>query len=374
MAATKRKGRSLSAVSAPVVVSKGKPLLKAKERTKRRVKETAEIDTALSDLKNTLTFAMNEEGSLDFQSYKRQLEIHPSSFPYCPLREMHNLLNHSFSPLAETTFSSNYFVNVGTLVHTLIQRYMGKSGKVWGLWKCRNRNCNHEDNELSLYHDCPKCGSEMYYEEIGYSLKKTLSGHQDCLFQDSSGNFWVVDYKTCLLSKAIQHSMDGETLAGNNTYKAQQTAYVALCQRKFKKFFAERDIPFQVKGYILVYMPRDIPFQFQFVYEEVSDEIKEQTWKTILKNIEQHNTILDATSFKDIEHLIKEKPCSSFKQYKEEVANAYHECPLASICFNARQLKQTLYDDIEDSTKLPLRKTIMLAIEEQKEMKGALKC
>ena len=331
------------------------------------------MKTALNDLKNTLTAAMNQEVAAEFPSFKRDLELHPSGFPYCPLRELHNLLNKDYSPTATTTFSGQYFVSVGTLVHELIQRFMGKTGKVWGHWKCRNKNCDYHTTDISTYHSCPKCGSETDYEEIGYLLGKTLSGHQDCLFEDSNGNFWVVDYKTCLLSKAIKHAANGTELAGNNTYRAQQETYVALCQRRFRKFFKALDKPFVVKGYILVYMPRDNPFQFQFVYNEVSKERKAEVWETICQNIEDHNTILDAETFEDVEHLIEHKPCSSIKDYNAKMASPYHECPLLGICFNKRHLTAHLRDEVEDSLVMPLRKTIHIAIEEQEKLDGVLK-
>ena len=180
------------------------------------------LNFALNDLKNTLSDAMNNQVASEFPSFKRDLELHPSGFPYCPLRTLHEFLNKDYSPTGETTFSGSYFVSVGTLVHTLIQRFMGMSGKVWGNWHCRNENCDYKTKKISKYHECPKCGSQLEYDEIGYMLGDTLSGHQDCLFEDSNGNFWVVDYKTCLLSKARKHASNGKELAGNNTYRSQQ--------------------------------------------------------------------------------------------------------------------------------------------------------
>lgn len=331
------------------------------------------LNFALNDLKNTLSNAMNTQVASEFPSFRRDLELHPSGFPYCPLRTLHEFLNKDYSPTGETTFSGSYFTSVGTLVHTLIQRFMGMSGRVWGHWHCRNENCSYKTKKISKYHECPDCGSQLEYDEIGYMLGGTLSGHQDCLFEDSNGNFWVVDYKTCLLSKAMKHAANGKELAGNNTYRAQQETYVALCQKRFKKFFEKQGIKFSVKGYILVYMPRDIPFQFQFVANEVPPERKKEVWETICRNIEEHNAILDAESFSDIEHLIADKPCKSIEDYRNNMASPYSECPLLGVCFREKQLKGYIKEEMNDSLALPLRKTIHIAIEEQKKVNGVLK-
>lgn len=333
----------------------------------KKVEMDKDIKFVVSELSDTVKTAMQDVSRYELQRLNRLYEIHPSSFPYCPLRELYNLIERDFNVIEERTFAETYFTSVGTLVHTLIQNYIGKTGRMWGYWKCSQPECSYECKKLSVYHDCPDCGSDLDYVEIGYTYKGVLSGHSDGLYEDSKGNFWVTDYKTCLLSKAQQHRRDGVTLAGNNTYAAQQKAYVTLCQRKFRK----RGI--KIKGYILIYIPRDIPFQIQFVAVKVDADTKRETWKNIVKSVENHNIILDATSWQDIRPLLKDKPCSSLADYNKTMSSPYSECPLLKCCFNERNLENKLKRIVSEAVVLPLRNRIAEAIKDQNDYVESLK-
>lgn len=325
------------------------------------------VKKVMGEVTEMLNYAMNEQSWEVFSSVQRNLELHPSSFPYCGVKHLYDFMQEAPSPVTSDSFGGSYFMNVGTLVHVLIQRAVGMSGKVWGHWKCSLHDkglCGYEDLEtLSVYHDCPVCGQFCDYEEIGYNIDGLLVGHQDCLFEDSDGDFWVLDYKTCMLMKAQKHKKDGVTLAGNNGYRAQQTTYCTLAHKTYGKSHGIRP-----KGWILVYMPRDVPFQFCLYGEDVSSALKKETWERICHDMSALEVVLDAKEFSEIEPLIASKPCKSMSHYNETMASLYGVCSLLPVCFNKKALNQTLKMEMDGNVLLPMRKTYAIAIKGQKEL------
>lgn len=327
----------------------------------------ATVKKLIPQLRAYIDKAMNEATVDEFNRHHRRLELHPSSFPYCGIRDIYEFVQQAPAPMTPQTFAGSYFTSVGTLVHTLIQTFMGMGGRVWGHWKCSQaeHGCNYEFmHDISPYHDCPQCGHSCVYEEIGFRIEELLDGHMDCLFEDEDGDFWIVDYKTTLLMKANKHAKDGTTLANNVTYRAQQRTYVTLTHRVYGKSHNIKP-----KGWILVFLPRDIPFQFAFHGEDVSLEEKKETWERISHDMDALAQVLDATCYDDVAGLVDTKPCKCKADYVANMANPYSECPLLPICFNKKQLVNTLKDEIDDNVLLPMRKTILIAIKEIKDEK-----
>lgn len=337
------------------------------------------VKQVIPELRAYIKDAMENQTIDEWGRHSRRLELHPSGFPYCAIRDIYEFVQEAPVPMSLQTFAGSYFTSVGTLVHELIQTFMGKGGRVWGHWKCsmHKHGCGYSSmDEISVYHDCPTCGHYCVYEEIGFLIKGDgsaagqkgsdvlLDGHMDCLFEDSDGDFWIVDYKTTLLQKAYKHAKDGTTLANNVTYRAQQRAYVTLSHRAFGKKHGIKP-----KGWILAFLPRDIPFQFTFHGEDVSIDEKKETWERICHDMDALETVLDATTFGDIEHLIETKPCKCKADYVANMENPYGECPLLPVCFNKKQLVSTLKNEIDDNVLLPMRKTILIALKEIKDEK-----
>jgi hypothetical protein len=340
-----------------------RPAARRGTKAKAKKKEDTPLSRAIAELRTYAESAMNEWAWTSYPSLRRALEIHPSGFPYCPIKTMYKMLQGELAPVGETSFATEYFTSIGTLVHTLIQTAMGLGGRVWGHWRCsqHGKRCTYESmDDITPYHECPICGSYCTYEEIGYNIEDVLIGHQDCLFELADGSFWVVDYKTCMLKKAEMHAADGLTLGKNNVYRAQQRTYVTLAHRKYGKSHGIKP-----RGWILMYLPRDNPFRPAFYGEEVTAEDKRLIWERIGHDIDAHTTILDATSFEEIAPLIDSKPCTSLSHYKEYMESPYEECPLVSVCFNRRQLRSLFKTELEGHVLLPLRHTIHRLIDEQ---------
>lgn len=333
----------------------------------------ASVKQLIPELRAYIKDAMENQTVDDFERPKRRLELHPSSFPYCGIRDLYEFVQQAPAPMGQLTFASSYFTSVGTLVHELIQTFMGKGGRVWGHWKCsmHKHGCGYTAlEEISPYHDCPVCGHGCVYEEIGFKVNIDgeeaeageyvwLDGHMDCLYEDSDGDFWIVDYKTTLLMKANKHAKDGKTLANNSTYRAQQRAYVTLTHRRFGKSHGIKP-----KGWILVFLPRDIPFQFTFHGEDVSLDDKKETWDRIVHDIDALKDVLDATCYDDIAHLVETKPCSCKADYVKNMENPYTECPLLPVCFHKKQLISTLQNELDDNVLLPMRRSLTIVLKD----------
>ena len=320
------------------------------------------IDGLIEELSTYMKDAMDKVTCSQPARHTRRLELHPSGGRYCPLRDIYDWATTEKSTTEQVTFSSTYFTSVGTLVHEMIQQFTAKGGKVWAYWSCPR--CKYESSEIAPYHDCPSCGGETSYRETGFLLDKDgqlqdektedtrLDGHSDALYQDRDGNFWVLDYKTCLLQKARKHKLDGQTLAGNTHYQYQQLCYTTLYHVKYSR------LGIKPKGWLLVYLPRDIPFELAFHGKMVTPSEKKAMWESILHDIDALQAVLDAKDYRDIQHLVETKPCKSLDDYRKTMSSPYSECPLKPVCFNDRHLRSALKEALDDNVLLPMREHI----------------
>jgi hypothetical protein len=285
---------------------------------------------------------------IDLSRLNRPFELHPSSFPYCGIRHIYGITQEGIAATSCSTFAGSYFLEVGTLVHSLIQRFMAKGGKVYGQWSCPH--CRWSTEEITTYPDggCPKCGKEVAYEEIPIEIDGILYGHIDCLFETSDGTFWLPDYKTTMLMKNEKHMRTGDVYpyVSNRT---QIRAYVVLIHYLYGKKYG-----FKPKGWILCYIPRDNPFRPVFVHEVVTPKEKAEIWERIQHDMDAFRTVINAENFEEIEHLIETKPCASLQQYRNEMDTGYGDCPLLSVCFNKKALRSTLNKAMAGNVNLPL--------------------
>ena len=153
-----------------------------------------ELEVLKDELTEYFTSHMQESTHPEFSSPARHLQIHPSGGRYCPLRDIYTWVTDPLSFQRDATFAGVYFMNVGTLVHELIQRFAAKGGRIWGHWKCQHSPaCSYATDDIQPYHDCPRCGSACDYEEVGFLLNKEgelltskksalLDGHSDGLY------------------------------------------------------------------------------------------------------------------------------------------------------------------------------------------------
>lgn len=262
----------------------------------------------------------------------RPPKLRPSSFPLCPIltwRKMVKGAHLGYWP-EEQEFSGQYFTQVGTLVHEVVQLYMGNTGKIWGNWKCRNPRCKESKKKgLTRKHTtnnkCPCCGSPMYYEEIEVRYRGIV-GHIDAIIYLGNGRYWVGDYKTTTKYKINSGKLP------EKAHLKQIPAYVHILRVTLK---------LNVVGFSLLYLSRDNPFYFseESFYWDKQWTIKA---KAMLKG-EKRRYLAALESFKTrkLHHIIQNKPCTSKKFYNQNL-DYYTPCPLLDVCFKPEELWSTL--------------------------------
>src|SRR6478736_3476110 len=112
---------------------------------------------------------------------RRLFFMRPSSFPYCGLRFMLDFQQRWDAPQT-AQWSSSFYFDIGSTIHSLFQRFTSKKGKMVGDWTCLNKSCRHVI-KFTTYTECPKCGFEMLYDELTLSYRRTVLGHSDDLYR-----------------------------------------------------------------------------------------------------------------------------------------------------------------------------------------------
>lgn len=355
---------------------------------KSRIKKSAVDD---SDTRESMTIAAWNKhfnvalNSLDVgeSSIQRMLELHPSSFPYCGLRHAHQRLTetHTFGQsgalLGSTSAFSEFFMSIGTSVHTVLQEWIGKAAvlratekaaipsrkhhltsKVIGNWKCRS--CNHV-HHLTEYRPCSKCSSRMEYQELPVTYGRYIRGQVDCVFlpDGKKSNAWPFDYKTTSVGKINDHNFSGRRLFPFLGNKKQVEAYAFLIQNGYPQL--------TVRGFGLDYITRDNPSNRAPVAVSLTSESMAQI-EAQLKLYDQHfhHVVgLNHRSSKDLwTTLLKlhdERPCRSKQDYVEGQLNEYSPCPLSeqNLCWGKDSAcHKFLKEAVRETTVVPVHELL----------------
>lgn len=288
----------------------------------------------------------------------REVELHPSSFPFCGLRHIYNRAMDGVSEVFEEPFSMHYYTTIGTVFHEIMQRFLGMHKKIYGDWHCtastgkgKNKVVCKGKREFSSNHKCPICKAPMQYDELGVRFGDYLIGHVDGLW--FNGEEWfVIDYKTTStksIDKHYENIKKGYKPSFPYAYnKSQIESYVVLLQKKYK---------ITISGWMLLYISRDSFNNYVFVGSRVSLTEKKEIWANTIVKCDRHFGIaIRAESYKDIIPLIKEKPCKSEVHYKNTMHDHFSPCPLSEngACFNPDVLKRKMIKVIKESEHLPI--------------------
>ena len=257
---------------------------------------------------------------------KREPKLRVSGFPFCGLKSAYNKLTHHVEP--DEAAGKDFYCGVGTVAHEVFQRYTGAYGRVYGDWECLNKQCKHVVH-FSKSNKCPKCKSEMRYEEFTVYLFQHVSGHTDGLFKDRKGRFWVIDYKTSSVRVLDNQKLERTLPYSKNV--AQISAYVVMLAETFS---------IHIEGWLLIYIARDNPRAFKVCGATMSEEEKEATYQTIYKYDRQYDRVLKLKSKKQLDYLVRNKLCRDRNHYLADV-KGFKACPLEAVCFG-KQLQPLL--------------------------------
>lgn len=280
-----------------------------------------------SALDDTLEFRLSDLPKEERTRFRRrQKQLHPSSFPYCGYRHAYEFLTTEKDPVLYAGFGDDYYLGVGTLTHTALQKWLGRKGQVAGDWKCNA--CGHVHEMQVLPKKCKACGSKtdgFEYEEVGGVWGSYIWWHKDGIFVDRKGRLWIIDYKTTSTNAIWQHKKKGDKFPYKEN-KHQAEAYVVLAEDKYKK---------PIHGWILFYASRDYPsFSFMPVAQVMTDERKEEIRARLKANDRTFKTVLGLRDNpQHIGRIRNGKLCSDRQFYRENVHHEYRPCPLYKHCF-----------------------------------------
>lgn len=280
--------------------------------------------------------------------------LRPSSFPYCGLRFFLDFPQKLDQPRLQK-LASAYFTEVGTLVHSIFQRFSAKRGKIVGDWKCVNKDCRHVI-KFGTYTACPKCNSEMEYLELEFAYKKTVLGHSDTLYRFSpkdknKGLHAIWDYKTTSRKKIDEdnyaESRGNKRHLPYKTNVAQIETYIPLTEAQYGV---------SVDYWSLIYLARDLPLGQgrKIITKAISSKEKVRLRENLDRTVKIHRKVLVAKKAVDVDLLQKYKLCSSAEDYKKNWHDDNSPCPFSAVCFKQKELNKTIKTTLSKHKVFPI--------------------
>ena len=223
----------------------------------------------------------------------RIIHLRCSQLPFCPTSLV---LEYKLKGLFRgMDLMGSYFTSVGTAVHEVMQRYLCLSGRFLADYVCHECGTVHH---LSTKHEC--CGFDTHYHEVQIDFLG-IKGHIDGIFQDRNGDWWILDFKTCSVSGAAKK----KTSPGVG-YIEQVESYAYLLYRQYG---------IQVKGTMLVFLPRDNP-RSPVVWTQPVDMGKFKVIHARLKHYRAlHKQALAAVTARDVWALTKHRCTNQYCRY-----------------------------------------------------------
>jgi hypothetical protein len=300
-----------------------------------------EIVNAVEELlshAHTLTFTRKDKS--------RASELHPSSFPYCGLRDAYRRLNGDYGTY-EDTLSSSYFTSIGTAVHSIFQKWLGFAKKdvvLIGDWKCLS--CKKKQYFQAKPKSC-KCGKPKFkYCELGGVYAGVVFWHCDGLVRIKMNRKFVyvlIDFKTSSKEAIDKYLQKGVGLPYKSNV-AQIRSYAILAKRKYK---------IKISGAALIYLARDHPIKKYAVIPITISEEKRKIADQRLNKDARHFKIASQLKKKsELKILIREKPCRNRAEYKRDMYSFFSPCPLEKVCFNREKLVNTIKIALKKSPDL----------------------
>lgn len=295
------------------------------------------IETHLNEIEEVPFSQLPEEDQKEW--LRRDAELHPSGFPYCPLRDAYERLQRRHTDFVVTrTFDRDYYLNVGTVTHTALQTWIGRSRQIVGHWECTV--CGHKTSKPRIRPKrCPDCGgNQIGYHELGGVHGANIHWHSDGLWRDKNGDYWVIDYKTSYTNAIRKHREQGPLFPYNNN-RIQIETYIILLEAKLN---------IKIQGWMLIYLARDFPkYSYEVVGEIMTDERRELVEAHVVKSDTLFPKARKATTIAAFEELAEHKLCSSHRYYEEKVHSDYDECPLHKVCFRPEKLRAKIVKEIK---------------------------
>ena len=130
----------------------------------------------------------------------------------------------------------DYYGGVGSLGHSILQKWLGRVGMLFGVWKCPEKDCEYEKLTYKPYkYSCPKHKRPLVYKEFYVEDKQTgLRGKCDGLIvMPNPTNVVVTDFKF-VNGDVIEQIRNGDLDVTGSLYYEQVNTYASLLKEHEK--------------------------------------------------------------------------------------------------------------------------------------------
>lgn len=255
----------------------------------------------------------------------RMRYLRPSALPFCPVNFF--VKNAEQGPLRIMHMEMAFYVKIGTVVHSVVQNYLARSGKFLATWKCKV--CGNL-RKVSMDNMC--CDTPMQYREVLIKYKGVV-GHIDAIYLDANGDYWILDYKTTSVSMAKKKASNPGV-----SYQEQIEAYALMLKLQYG---------IKVKGVLLMFIKRDSPREPVF-FGRVLDKLdfpkiakRINAYKKLHKEVLRIETLDQALAMHEKYGKCKNPmcdTCGSWRSAKDAVERAFNRgkrmgyLPLIDVC------------------------------------------
>lgn len=248
---------------------------------------------------------------------RRPIRLRASSLPTCSLLLLEKMLLNEYD---KDEAMMDYYCSVGTTIHSHTQKWLGDCGKLYGDWRCPNKQCS-AFVQHSIDYKCPKCQNLMDYCEIELEYD-IFSGHVDSIFLQPNGRYIVVDYKS-----TSSRSVSERKFIPNAKHLIQIAAYAAVLTKVYN---------LDIESVSILYIARDNPQQIAEFNLDYDEDLHAHTMQFLRNQIKGFKAAERAKETGNLRLAQKYKLCQSYDHYKEEVEKfiGFDGCPLARTCFS----------------------------------------
>lgn len=248
--------------------------------------------------------------------------LRPSSMPFCSIQLLRDLI---LKEPNEESMKSDFYMDVGTTLHSVVQKWLPRLGKGFGDWVCLDKKCGNK-HKLTANRVCTSCGAQMQYEEIEVEYRG-ITGHIDYILDKPKGK-QIIDFKTSSSEKILKKDIPRLV---STKYMMQILTYTYIVQELYG---------WNMVGSSLLFISRDTPDTYLEVFfpwdKKTSDEIAE----FVDAQVAGFSAANKSLNERDAIHAIKNRLCKNSRHYQKNVKGVFFGgCSLAPACVSLDELQ-----------------------------------
>ena len=262
----------------------------------------------------------------------RAPELRPSSMPMCSIRVLRDLILGKKNVLK---MDSDFYMRIGTIVHTVIQTWLPRLGVGFGNWVCPKKECGKR-NLMTTNRICV-CGNKMCYEEIEVEFKG-VTGHIDYVIEEANGKR-IVDFKTASDKKITLLKTTKDPVERNKVLK-ELASIKYIMQLLTYTYIAQKLYGWDMVGSSLLFISRNDPKNYVEVSFVWTDHFYSIINEFVHDQIRGFNAAHKSAKTLDPTYAVNNRCCKNSKHYWNEVRDIFfHGCDLYPVCVGTNSLK-----------------------------------